>query len=181
MTSNTIELTDDDKVRIANNTERILALLQRGPKTSDELIQVTHRFSACVKTLRERGYVIAVEVRDGGQSLHTLVIYTPMVRVTDAMKDAYYKTAHWQEARRQRLALDGYQCCHCHCRGNLHVHHWHYDLFNEAIEDLMTLCERCHDGIHSYESVKVHFPHSVTEAIAKRICETPQSDMSVLF
>ena len=165
----TLEFTEVEKARAKNNTDRILAMLQAGPSSSVDLINVTHRFSACVKNLRDRGWQIRVDKQEDGTSIHTLIAYTPLVEVTEAMQDAYYLTEHWKLKRNERMKLDDYRCCHCKSRQLLQVHHWVYELFAESIEDLMTLCDGCHERMHDYDAVKIHFPTFVAPEIAARL------------
>ncbi len=160
---------ESDRRRAMNNTEKVLRMLERGPQVSTSLMDITHRFSTCIHNLRGRGYQIHVDKMENGLSLHTLTGFVPQVEVTDEMKLAYYSTEHWAGKRTQRMDLDGYRCCNCKSEENLQVHHWHYELFNEDLGDLMTLCESCHKRIHEYESVKTHFPHFVPQAIADKL------------
>jgi len=169
MTQLTLEFTEAEKVRAKSNAEKILDMLNRGPVCSTDLISVTHRFSACIKNLRERGFEIRVYKEEDGTSTHTLVSYTPLVEVTEEMQAAYYITEHWKLKRNQRMSHDDFRCCHCRSRESLQVHHWLYELFTEAIEDLVTLCDGCHERIHQYDCVKLHFPKYVTAEIAERI------------
>lgn len=172
MSQTEFEFTEADKARAETVAERILAMLQAGPTLSTDLVGITHRFSASIRILRERGYSIAVERMEDHTSLHTLTGYTPMVQVTDEMQAAYYLTLHWQQRRLERKEFDGHRCCWCHSTGvssPLHVHHWHYDLFNESLEDLMTLCETCHTNMHENNAVRVHFPRYVSQEIADRL------------
>ena len=162
------EFTDEMKAKAANNTATILGMLRDRPHYSNELAEVTHRFSACIHNLREAGHRITVDQ----DKRHTWHGCDELVRVTDEMKAAYYETRHWKNTRANRLAVDDYQCCHCHGRDTLHVHHWYYELFAERVEDLMTLCQNCHEAMHKNDAIKVHFPHFVTAEIAKRIADT---------
>ena len=98
----------------------------------------------------------------------------PLIEVTDEMKAAYYETAHWNETRSQRLFKDGFTCRSCMSVTDLQVHHWVYELFEESIEDLMTLCRECHERFHSYDSVKIHFPKYVTCEVANKLKHIPQ-------
>lgn len=59
-------------------------------------------------------------------------------------------TANWQNVRRARLALDGFQCVACHTGHDLTVHllpHMagHHD--HATINDCVTLCRTCHGRI----------------------------------
>lgn len=59
----------------------------------------------------------------------------------------------WRRIRDRRLAFDRYECRNCHRRQGLQVHHWYYTrdgqslLGREQIEDLVTLCARCHRAL----------------------------------
>ena len=69
----TLPFTDTELSRAATHANAILQILQRGgPVSSTELKQITHRFSARIHDLRERGYQISVEKQADGTSIHTL-------------------------------------------------------------------------------------------------------------
>jgi hypothetical protein len=169
MIQGTLEFTDAEKQRAESHADKILRRLQQGPALSTDLIAFTHRFSASIRTLRVRGYQIEVEKLEDGTSLHSLKGYTPLVEATEEMQLAYYATEHWVAKRFERMTFDGFRCCHCKSADSLQVHHWAYELFAESIEDLMTLCGKCHDRMHAYDCVKAHFPEYVTAEIAERI------------
>lgn len=161
---------DDDKRRARSNTDKVLSLLYTGPKRTDELVTITHRFATAIHGLRKRGHEVRVEKLGKGISLYSLAGFRKLVEVTDEMKQAYYLSQHWKTVREWRLLKDNMTCCWCKIRTvPLQVHHWQYDLFNESIDDLMTLCEQCHTKLHELDSVLVHFPHSVTPEIAERL------------
>lgn len=67
----------------------------------------------------------------------------------------YLLSDHWQNVRKERLEIDGYQCQFCGCRGTaknpLVVHHFTYhNLGREDVwNDLVTVCSSCHSGIHA--------------------------------
>lgn len=163
------ELTQEDEDRIANKTETILAILTCRPHTSSELIEVTHRFSACIGTLRKQGWIIDGEKFGDGGFLWALRGRDDWVEVTDEMKEAYYQTDHWQMTRNGRMAFDHFACVQCHATKPLEVHHWQYQLFNERIRDLCTLCRGCHQDVHENALIKLHFPHRVDRATADRL------------
>jgi hypothetical protein len=169
MTQLEMVFTDDEKVRQERKTEIILRMLMGGLVLSSELKHVTHRFSACVDLLRKRGYDIEVEKLEDGDSIHRLKSYTPKKQVTDAMKVAYYASEHWRSKRSIRLLIDEYRCCHCRSKTELQVHHWKYDLFNEALDDLSTLCNSCHERIHTYAAVRLSFPSYVSIDVFNRL------------
>jgi len=67
-----------------------------------------------------------------------------------AKKQLYLTTAKWQDLRTKRLAIDNYTCQQCGIRKPLEVHHITYArLFNENIEDLVSVCRECHQLIHN--------------------------------
>jgi hypothetical protein len=53
-----------ERVRLKEQAKRILAELQRGPKSNTELSAISQRFGARVHELRKAGYVIRIESRD---------------------------------------------------------------------------------------------------------------------
>lgn len=162
------DATPSKEVR-ATSADRLLALLQDGPKTTAQLIvQHGHRFSAAKRVLVERGWTIDAVTIDG-EVTWILGPYTPLVEVTDEMKAAYYSTEHWRTKRQERLRFDGFECIFCGFGMNLEVHHWKYDLFCERVEDLATSCAECHEWIHANEQIHIHFPHFVTPEIAAKL------------
>ena len=64
----------------------------------------------------------------------------------------YFKTPQWNTIRKQVLKRDNYKCVLCSNRipyAILDVHHITYDkLFNEPLDHLITLCQKCHTKIH---------------------------------
>ena len=160
--------TEQQKQVFKNQADELLHMLQEAGVVGIRqpvLKKWNHRFSGPVNKLRDRGWHIVCtdnvyRVVGGGEG---------RVRVTDAMKAAYYLTDHWRAKRLERLEFDGFRCTQCKCRTDLHVHHWAYDLFDEAIEDLSTFCKTCHERMHEYGNVNVHFPRYVTAEIAGRL------------
>ena len=62
----------------------------------------------------------------------------------------YLKTAAWQEQRQRIFRRDGFRCVCCGETKNLNVHHITYEnLGTEQECDLVTLCQPCHEKIHS--------------------------------
>lgn len=60
----------------------------------------------------------------------------------------YMRSVAWNKKRFEVLKRDGFQCQTCLSRDALEVHHKTYDrLFNEDMEDLITLCHECHEAI----------------------------------
>jgi len=57
----------------------------------------------------------------------------------------YYKTAHWQQVRREKYKQAGGKCEKCKSRKKLETHHIHYrSLYHEKLTDLQLLCSKCH-------------------------------------
>jgi 5-methylcytosine-specific restriction endonuclease McrA len=65
----------------------------------------------------------------------------------------YLKTDHWQELRKHKLRNAYFVCELCGASDRiLHVHHKTYEsLGNEALGDLIVLCEDCHGRYHGIE------------------------------
>jgi 5-methylcytosine-specific restriction endonuclease McrA len=65
----------------------------------------------------------------------------------DASYLDYMQSEEWKRIKMLRLQFDCFQCVNCGSKVGLQVHHKHYrNLYNENIkEDLVTLCDRCHD------------------------------------
>lgn len=128
-----------------------------------------HRGQATVRRLRELGYDIATVMFEGARH-YRLDGFAQMVEVSDEMKKAYYQTDHWQMLSESRRVVDDYRCQHCRSAESLEVHHWCYELFAEAIEDLSTYCRTCHERFHGHiTGSQIHFPRTVTPGIARRL------------
>lgn len=63
---------------------------------------------------------------------------------------AYLRSDHWKGLRDAALARDKYRCVGCGCGEQLEVHHEVYrGRFEDGIlEDVVTLCRRCHRVTH---------------------------------
>lgn len=78
--------------------------------------------------------------------------------MTQEFLDSYGST-RWQEKKNKILTRDNYTCAICGKHGNehtlMHVHHLTYKnckdgkAWNCPDEDLVTLCEDCHEKVHS--------------------------------
>jgi uncharacterized protein YlaI len=91
-----------------------------------------------------------------------------LVRVTPQMKAAYYMTPHWNKVRMERRARDMSQCVLCSATSDLQCHHVSYDrLFAEPLEDLLTLCSRCHERVH--EHCRQKFPSGIAVQYASHL------------
>ena len=59
------------------------------------------------------------------------------------------KSHRWKRLRKLVLERDEYTCRHCGSNRDLTVHHRHYSsLGHEQLDDLQTLCRKCHDHLH---------------------------------
>lgn len=64
--------------------------------------------------------------------------------------EEYIKSNEWQETRQRIFKRDNYRCVKCGASKNLQVHHITYEnLGVEKDADLVTLCEKCHNGTHN--------------------------------
>lgn len=71
--------------------------------------------------------------------------------LTVPIEEGKTRTTSWKIVREQRLRIDGYSCMLCGATKELAVHHLTYEREgNEAMEDLLTLCSKCHQssGLH---------------------------------
>ena len=63
----------------------------------------------------------------------------------------YLKSEEWDRKRKLRLKSARYRCELCGSAEPLQVHHLHYDnLGSELIDDLMALCNDCHEAQHTH-------------------------------
>lgn len=63
---------------------------------------------------------------------------------------AYLNSNEWQEKRQRIFNRDNFRCVKCGCSKNLQVHHITYEnLGEEKDADLVTLCDKCHNSIHT--------------------------------
>lgn len=61
----------------------------------------------------------------------------------------YLASDEWKAKRDERMRMDRYLCTDCGSPWNLVVHHIRYDnVYHEKMDDLATLCRRCHKAIH---------------------------------
>jgi len=61
----------------------------------------------------------------------------------------YLKSDYWLSIREQVYERDNHKCKLCDSGKHICVHHLSYEnLYNERLEDLITLCRKCHYIIH---------------------------------
>lgn len=132
--------------------------------STTELVGINHRFSANICNLRKQGHVINGRINSNDVWEWRWIGYQARHSTSGNWQSEYYKSTHWRSTRERRLELDGHRCAHCKSDGGgepLHVHHWRYDLFNEQILDLVSLCRPCHERIHANDRIKIQFPRFV--------------------
>ena len=76
------------------------------------------------------------------------------------------KRPEWQEKRQEILKRDNYKCCYCGSTDKLCVHHKYYLQYpdhqkvkpwNYPNDALITLCNKCHYGVHKNKQIKVYY------------------------
>lgn len=71
------------------------------------------------------------------------------VKEHDYTYDEHMKSDYWRKIRFQVRERDKHKCRHCGSGMNLVCHHITYEnLGNESLDDLLTLCKRCHYNVH---------------------------------
>lgn len=106
-------------------------------------------------TLYENGYFKDKDLRTRKQRLRAGLVKDRKVNYRDYNK--YIKSSSWLRIRDIVLFRDNGKCAVCGSTNNLHIHHKTYNnLFNEEkhLDELITLCRKCHDNIHGREGSK---------------------------
>lgn len=63
--------------------------------------------------------------------------------------DVYLNTPHWGRVKKAAYGRYGHTCFNCESKRRIHVHHLNYSRRgHENMEDLMLLCEECHQLVH---------------------------------
>ena len=69
--------------------------------------------------------------------------------------EIYLRSDEWNSIRQSVLMRASYQCEQCMNAGRLHVHHLTYErVGNENEDDLIVLCEDCHNSEHPEKHLK---------------------------
>lgn len=64
----------------------------------------------------------------------------------------YLESPEWKAKRKSVFERDGYMCTKCKSEPAFHAHHLTYEnIFNEKLEDLISVCAECHSQIHYEE------------------------------
>ena len=70
-----------------------------------------------------------------------------LIKVREFQK--YISSPEWIQLRQLRLEKDYFRCVRCKSVDNLTCHHWYYGrLYKEKIDDVITLCGKCHTWVH---------------------------------
>jgi len=154
-----------DSEEYSQKKEEILKTLRAGDISCVDMELKWHRGQAVIGDLRKRGHIIHT-IRG---AYHYVGFRGDMVKAK-VLQEAYYQSEHWRAKALQRKVFDNFRCTQCHATEELETHHWRYDLFNEKLRDLVTLCRQCHQDMHEMiKGSSVHFPAYVTQEMAKRI------------
>lgn len=88
---------------------------------------------------------VTVRYADGREEVVGKTAFKPV-------KSPYMKSDRWRKKRVKVLDRDGHKCVQCkRGDGPLQVHHLTYERYgNERLDDLVTLCERCHSTEHEW-------------------------------
>jgi hypothetical protein len=63
----------------------------------------------------------------------------------------YLNSSRWKDKRDKVFSRDGYICQKCNQNKASQVHHLTYErIFNEPLQDLLSVCAKCHEEIHYY-------------------------------
>lgn len=154
---------EEDRKSKKEQKARLLQELesQEWVSTHQLVYTVGHRFSTCVQSLRDQGYIIEKRPTDKRSFEYRYAGREEVEKTPADFQQRYMASRHWKKCREARLAFDGYACCICKkLRPSvvLDVHHWRYDLFQERLRDLMTLCTNCHALIHDNDKIHIKFP-----------------------
>jgi HNH endonuclease len=80
----------------------------------------------------------------------------------------YLRSDRWRQLRAEALQRDGYACRVCASTVELNVHHREYRKRwgGETVDDLTTLCRRCHERHHTWQKWDQRSKSLPTRAIA---------------
>ena len=77
--------------------------------------------------------------------------------ITEEYK-AYLKSPEWKEKRLEVLRRDKFICQKCKKEWATEVHHLTYkNIYNERLEDLLSVCKGCHEKIHNIKTKRTVF------------------------
>lgn len=88
--------------------------------------------------------------------------------------ERYLQSEEWEQLRREVFQRDKYRCRRCGDRNQLHCHHLHYEtLYEEELEDLVTMCKDCHKEVHKFPELHPDWIQYDAKAQRKRDPEFP--------
>lgn len=67
----------------------------------------------------------------------------------------FLKSKYWKKVRKTVLTRDGFMCRKCGYKKKLQVHHLSYEHHNYEhlhLDDLITLCKKCHESLHNIKN-----------------------------
>ena len=112
-------------------------------------------FRRYIPELIEHGFI---ELVKSGKETRTKNVYCfafGWKKKPDNIYSDYIESEEWKAVRRKRMSIDGYQCQMCGTAKNLEVHHLTYErLGHEDMDDLITLCHKCHEKVHKNDLEK---------------------------
>lgn len=110
--------------------------------THDDIAQLHIRIATSVAR------ALASLAQHRGQSRNEVIASILTTALRGYYKE-YLQSDAWKAKRKAVLIRDQLRCQLCGHEKNLHVHHVTYDrIYNEDLEDLITLCSDCHGGLH---------------------------------
>lgn len=84
--------------------------------------------------------------------------------------EEYLQSDYWDSIKNQVLERDDYRCRLCNSNKKLKVHHRTYNnLGQEKLEDLLTLCGKCHFDYH--HKVVLTVDYSTPQSVIKRYAD----------
>jgi formamidopyrimidine-DNA glycosylase len=82
----------------------------------------------------------------------------------------YLASPKWAAKRTEVFKRDGYACRLCSSQDGISVHHKTYrHLGNEPLEELITLCNACHDEIHSSRTPTETVAAATVRVVASKV------------
>lgn len=87
-----------------------------------------------------------------------LINFDEISEIKNPRYQEYLHSQEWKNIREEILERDGHKCKLCGSTENLRVHHKSYECLYEeecAMQDLITLCEKCHGELHDFLNSEV--------------------------
>lgn len=77
-------------------------------------------------------------------------------RLKDMSYNEFLRTDYWKHVRQEKLRQCGHKCQLCGSTNKLHIHHNSYKHHGDEanhLEDLVVLCEQCHNTFHKHRKI----------------------------